>query len=135
MLVGQDSGPVYHWVNSESWTAPASPTVDVPFGSVLNPWGVDVWVFPTSFFEITTESTGASTVDIGTNASATTKGDNVIDGASGAAAINLTGSKNAGTNGGGVIKWAAGTYLNIAEASGAVEGLVGVMHVIWSPVN
>lgn len=134
ILAGQFSGPVYHYVAEDLWEAPDSPTVDVPFGSILNPFGVDVWILADSFFEMTVVSSGASTIDIGVNAAATTKGDTVIDGASGASTLrNITGASDGGTNGGRATKWAAGAYLNIAEASGAVEGLKGRMHVIWTP--
>lgn len=134
MLSGQFSGDLKHWVNDTLWEAPASPTVDVPFGSVLNPFGRDVWVFPESFFEMTVVSSGASTFDIGVGEATATNYDNIVDGVSGASTLrNVNGTTDAGTNGGRPVKWLEGAYLNIAERSGAVEGLKGYMHIIWAP--
>lgn len=135
MLAGQNSGPVYHWVNDELWEAPASPTVNVPFGSVVNPFGCDVWVLPASFFEMTVVSTGASVFDIGVGSSATTRYDNILDGATGETTLrNIIGTKDGGTNGGRPVKWLENEYLNIAEQASAVEGLEGYMHILWTPV-
>jgi len=134
LMSGQFSGTVYHYTHDELFEAPASPTVDVPFGSIQNPFGRDVWVFPESFFEMTVVSTGASTVDIGVGSSATTSYDNIIDGVSLASTLrNVNGNADGGTAGGRPVKWLEGEYLNIAEKSGAVEGAKGRMHVVWAP--
>ena len=82
-------------------------------------------------FDVTTDSTGASTTDIGTTAtSATTASDNLIDGVdSGSAAICADNITNAGTNGKAIQKLAAGKWVTIKEASGDATGLVGNLYV------
>jgi len=99
------------------------------FKSVLNPFGRDVIILPSTVLNITTQSTGASTLDIGVAADGTTSNDTVIDGLSGASAGLKVGTKNGGSNGGVAVKWGAAQYLNIAEASGDVDGLVANLYV------
>jgi hypothetical protein len=93
--------------------------------SVVNPFGVDVWVDELDIV-VATATTGANTSDFGTTAtSATTLSDNLIDGIS----LNATGTKtnfaNGGTNGKTRQRWASGTWITGSTASGAVAGLVG----------
>lgn len=95
-----------------------------------NPFGADVDIVATQL-RITTASTGASTLDIGIGATATTNNDGQIDGASGAAAITLSSVKNAGTNGGSGQTWTTGTFLTVKEASGDATGLVGILTVFY----
>lgn len=96
--------------------------------STVNPFGYDVLVKDLTV-RITTASTGASTLDIGVHTSATTSNDGLIDGLSGATAGLFTNAEDAGTNGEQTIVWASASFLNMAEASGDVTGLVGTMYV------
>lgn len=104
------------------------------FASRINDTGVDQIVNPgTITLEITTQSGAASTLDIGIAADETTSNDRIIDGLSGAAAGYFAPLKSGGTNGGVAILWAAGTYLNVAEASGNVDALVAVLRLHTQP--
>lgn len=86
--------------------------------------------------DVTTKSTGASTIDVGTTAtSATTSSDNLIDGVdSGTAVICADNIVNGGTNGKAIQKLAAGKWVTLDEASGDVTGLVGVLYVHYTVV-
>lgn len=92
--------------------------------SVANPEGRDIYV-KRLILNITTQSTGASTLDAGIAANGTTLSDNLIDGLSGATAGCYDNMVNAGTNGKAGQKWGSSQYLTISQASGAVAGLVG----------
>jgi hypothetical protein len=105
---------------------PAQGAVTGVFASVLNPWGVDVLVMNRAL-RVTTQSSGAATVDIGIAADATTSNDGLIDGQSVASAGLVTAN---GTNGSSYQVWGSTSYLNIAEASGDVSGLVGSLYVV-----
>lgn len=79
---------------------------------------------------ISTQSTGASTIDIGTTpTSATTVSDTLIDGVSGATAGVFDNLNDAGTNGKSRQTLATGKWVTLAEASGDVNGLVGKLVV------
>jgi hypothetical protein len=82
-------------------------------------------------FDVTTDSTGASTTDIGTTAtSATTASDNLIDGLdSGSAAIVADNLINGGTNGKASQKLASGKWVTFKEASGDATGLVANAYI------
>lgn len=82
-------------------------------------------------FDVTTDSTGASTTDIGTTAtSATTQSDNLIDGVdSGTAPIVADNLINGGTNGKASQKLAAGKWVTFKEASGDATGLVANAYI------
>lgn len=97
------------------------------FASFPNPFGQSVLVLST-VLEITTQSTGASTLDIGVAADGTTSNDTQIDGLSGAAAGVFNSNKNKGTNGGAAQRWGAAQFLNVAEASGNVDALVATLY-------
>jgi hypothetical protein len=89
-----------------------------------NPTGVSILITKIAV-DITTVSTGASTLDIGTTATdATTASDNLIDGASGAAAVVLDNTVGGGANGKGAQKLAAGKWVTFKEASGDTSGAV-----------
>ena len=81
--------------------------------------------------DVTTKSTGASTIDAGTTATnATTSSDNLVDGLdTGAAAGYFDNVVNAGTNGKGGQRLASGKWLTVSRASGAVAGLAGYAYV------
>jgi hypothetical protein len=92
-----------------------------------NPFGFDV-IITNAVLDITTQSTGASTLDVGV-AATDTANDTLIDGVSGAAAGRFDNVKNAGTNGRSGVLWASDTFLTIAEASGDVTAIVGNLYV------
>jgi hypothetical protein len=98
------------------------------FESKANPFGYDVLITG-AFLRITTQSTGASTLDIGVAANASTSNDGLIDGLSAAAAGLFTNAEDAGTNGEVSQVWGSSQFLNVAEASGDVDGLVAVLYV------
>jgi len=93
--------------------------------SVLNPTGEAV-IVTMACLNITTASTGASTIDVGIGSSASTLYDNLIDGQSGAT-LGAFGEK--GTNGRLVRLWPANEYITVSEASGDVAGLAGELIV------
>lgn len=92
-----------------------------------NPFGYDV-IITNAVLDITTQSTGASTLDIGV-AATDTSNDSLLDGVSGAAAGRFNNVNNAGTNGKSGVLWTSSTYLTVAEASGDVTALVGTLYV------
>lgn len=102
------------------------------FVSLLNPYGVDVLI-TRAIVNITTQSTGASTTDIGTAATAISN-DGLLDGQSGAAVALLDNTVNGGTNGKASRLWPAGHYLTVAEASGDVDGLVADIYIHSVPL-
>lgn len=80
--------------------------------------------------DVTTQSTGACTVDAGTTAtSATTSSDNLIDGKSVAAAGTFDNLGDAGTNGKARQRLASGKWVTGSVASGASAGLAGYAYV------
>lgn len=97
--------------------------------AVLNPFGEDV-IVTFAALNITTVSTGASTIDVGIGASASTAYDNLIDGHSGATA-GVYAEK--GTNGKLVKLWPSTEYLTVSEASGDVTGFVGELLIKYVP--
>ncbi len=104
------SGTALHAANLTIWTAPA----DSIILQVL--------------LDITTVSTGASTIDIGyTATSATTTSDTLLDGVSGAS-LALFDSMNAALDSGAnakAQKAASGKWITADEASGDTTALVG----------
>lgn len=79
---------------------------------------------------ILTQSTGASTLDIGTTATnATTSSDNLIDGLSAAAAGVFSNATSAGVNGKAGQVLAAGKWVNVAESTGDVNGLIAYLFI------
>ena len=96
-----------------------------------NPEAVAIIVLR-EWLDITTQSTGASTIDSGvTPTSATTSSDTLLDGVSGAA-VAVFDSMNAALDSGAnakAQKLAAGKWVTIAEASGDVTGLVANLYI------
>lgn len=88
--------------------------------SVLNPFGEDM-IITFCALNITTGSTGASTIDVGV-ADTSVSADNLIDGHSGDTA-GVFAAK--GSNGLLVKIWSATGYVTVSEASGDVAGLAG----------
>lgn len=101
------------------------------YKSTANPFGSDVLILAATV-RVTTASTGASTVDIGVAADATTVNDGLIDGLSLAATGLFTNAEDAGTNGEQTMVWGAAQFLNVAEASGDVAGVVGKLFVQYT---
>lgn len=108
------SGTTIHAGVTALWTAPAAAII---LRAILN---------------ITTQSTGASTLDIGyTAVSATTLSDTLLDGVSGASVAQFD-SMNAALDSGANAKAqnaASGKWITAAEASGDTTALVGVLYV------
>lgn len=121
-----------------STTARAPRIVKVALAAVDTGGGVFSWVNPESvavivqrvWLDVTTASSGACTVDVGTTAtSATTLSDNLIDGLS-VAAIGLANNiTDIGTNGKSRQKLAVGKWVTASVASGASTGLVGSAYI------
>ena len=85
--------------------------------------------------DITTQSSGASTIDCGyTAVSATTSSDTAIDGLSGATAGTFDNIENQGTNGVSSLKVAAGKWITASEASGDVTGLAGYAYIFYTNI-
>lgn len=85
--------------------------------------------------DITTPSTGASTLDIGyTAVSAATSSDTLLDGVSGTPAAVFD-SMNAALDSGAnakAQKAASGKWITVTEASGDVTGLVGTLYIEYA---
>jgi hypothetical protein len=113
------SGDALHAANLTLWTAPAAAIIQ---RVILN---------------ITTQSTGASTIDIGyTPTTATTTSDTLLDGVSGAA-VALFDSMNAALDAGANAKAqlaASGKWITADEASGDTSGMVAVVYIQYTLV-
>lgn len=81
--------------------------------------------------DVTTKSTGACTLDVGTTAvSATTTSDTLIDGVDvGTEAGTFDNYEDAGTNGTSRQKLATGKWVTASKASGAAAGLAGYAYI------
>lgn len=99
--------------------------------SVLNPEGIDLLV-DRFILNITTQSTGAATVDAGIAADGVTSNDTLIDGKSVAAAGVFDNIEDQGTNGKSVVKWGATQYLTVT-ASATLAGMVGEALIHYVP--
>lgn len=95
--------------------------------SLANPEGEDILV-TRLILDITTQSTGAATVDAGIAADGVTSSDTLIDGKSVATAGVFDNTEDGGTNGKGVVKWGAAQFLTIT-ASATLAGLVGNAYI------
>jgi hypothetical protein len=95
-----------------------------------NPEGVPI-IITRVVLDVTTQSTGACTVDVGVAANGTTLNDGLIDGVSVAAAGLVDNLDNAGTNGRARQKVTAGQFVTGSVASGASAGLVGSAYVFY----
>lgn len=101
------------------------------FASLANPFGADVLI-TRAILVTTVIATAAATVDIGVAADATTSNDGLIDGLDVNAATGVFDSAVAaiaGTNGKPSKRWSTTQFLNVAEASGNVDGLVGTLYI------
>lgn len=103
--------------------------------------GVFAWANPETGYilihhvvlNVTTKTTGACTVDVGTTAvNAKTSSDTFIDGKDINAATGIfTNDESAGTNGKPVKRLAAGKWVTASVASGASAGLVGTYEIYY----
>jgi len=122
---GNNEGGTYAYELDISQAAAVATGV---YRSLANPFGSDVLIKDITI-RVTTASTGASTVDIGVGAAATTVNDGLIDGLSLATLGLYTNAEDAGTNGEQTMVWGANQFLNVAEASGDVAGVVGKIYI------
>ena len=89
-----------------------------------NPEGVDI-IVECVVLDVTTEATGAATMDIGVAADGTTGSDTLLDGVNvGAAAILATNGNNGGTNGKTMVPMTSSQFIT-GDASASIAGLVG----------
>jgi hypothetical protein len=98
--------------------------------------GVLAWASPDDIliqkiiFDVTTKSTGACTLDVGTTATgATTSSDNLMDGIDVATAGVFDNITNKGDNGKSLQKLAKGKWVTASKASGAAAGLAGFAYI------
>lgn len=120
--------------------APIVRVAKVAIAAVDTAGGLFAWANPEAgavavtrvLLDVTTQSTGACTADVGTTAtSAATLSDNLIDGASVAAAALLGNLGNAGTNGKTSQRLASGKWVTGSVASGASAGIVGFAYITY----
>lgn len=102
-------------------------------GGVLawaNPEAVSI-IITGIFLNVTTKSTGACTLDVGTTATdATTSSDNLLDGVDVGTAIGLFDNvTEKGTNGKSRQLLATGKWITASKASGNAAGLVGFAYI------
>lgn len=137
---GTQSAPV--WTQQQS-SATSGTTVKVALAALDTAGGVLSWLNPTGvaiivskvILDVTTKSTGACTLDVGTTVvSATTKVDNLADGLDVGTAAGLFGlADQAGANGKAQAKLAAGGWVTASMDSGAAAGLVGSAYISFHP--
>jgi hypothetical protein len=125
---GNNESPVYTYTIDISQATAVATGV---YKATANPFGQDLLILGATV-RVTTVSTGASTVDIGVAANATTANDGLIDGLSLATLGLYTNAEDAGTNGEQTMVWGSSQFLNVAEASGDVAGVVGQMIVTYT---
>ena len=104
----------------------ASDTVAEIF-QLTNSYGSDL-VVTRALIQVTTVSSGACTIDVGTGSGASTSYDNLLDGidVNGSTGVsdNLK-SMHAGDSGQSVVVWKSTEYINASKKTGATSGLVG----------
>lgn len=120
-------------------TARNMKVVKVALAALDTGGGVLSWQNPEStaiivervILDVTTKSTGACTLDVGTaTASATTSSDDLLDGVDvGTAAGVFDNLADGGTNGKMKQKLASGKWITASKASGAAAGLVGNAYI------
>lgn len=113
-----------------SYRAALTAATDTTVGGVLkveNPEGADL-IVTDLILDVSTEATGAASVDAGIDDAGDANSDNLIDGLDvGSAAGVFSNNTDAGTNG-GIAVWPEGEYL-VITASADATGLVGYAHV------
>lgn len=104
-------------------------------GAWQNPERVSI-IITRLVVDVTTQSTGACTMDAGTTATnATTSSDNLIDGASLAAVAVFDNGGDAGTNGKQKQKLASGKWVTFSRATGASAGMVGKAYIHYHRIE
>lgn len=99
--------------------------------SWANPVGVPI-IIHRLIVNVTTEATGAATVDAGIASDGTTSSDTLLDALDvGSAAILTDNLETPGTNGQSCVIMSASQYLTMT-ASATLAGLVGTAYVEWS---
>jgi hypothetical protein len=136
--IASDGGYIIGGVTVEN-TDRTSKIVKVALAAADTGGGVLAWANPESssiiiirvVLDVTTKSTGACTLDIGTTATnATTSSDNLMDGLDvGTAAGTFDNIEDQGTNGTSRQKLASGKWITASKASGAAAGLVGYAYI------
>ncbi len=106
----------------------ATVTTGGAVASIANPFGFDVFVVR-AVLDVTTQSSGAATLDIGVAANGTTSNDTLLDGISVAAAGTFDNITDKGTNGKATKKWASGQYIT-ATASATTAGMAGTLSLL-----
>lgn len=122
-------------VQNGAYKVALTAATDTTVGGVLsveNPTGVDL-IITRLLLNVTTQSTGAATVDIGVDDDGATSSDTLIDGLSVATAGLYDNIENQGTNGKSAVRWPAGHYL-VATASATTAGMVGYAYIEWAYV-
>lgn len=98
-----------------------------------NPYGGNI-IVTAVVVNVTTQSSGACTLDVGVAADGTTLNDTIIDGVSVATTGAKDSQKDAGTNGAGAAQVTSTQYVTGSVASGASSGLVGYAYIYWHRV-
>jgi len=123
VMVGATQSPANAFIFCGELVAATTTAV----GGVLklqNTYGLDLIVTDV-LFDITTESTGAATLDVGVDDGGDTSNDTLFDALDVNTAAGLFNAhKNAGTNGKHNVVWKEDEYI-VATASATVAGLVG----------
>lgn len=106
--------------------------------------GLVAWLIPTTFtngvlvneaiLNVTTGSSGACSVSIGTAANGTTSSANLIDTLSVASTGTFDNYTDKGTNGKSRQKLTSGQYITMSTASGASSGLVATLTIGFVPL-
>lgn len=97
--------------------------------STANPFGYDVMILG-AYAQVTTEATGAATVDAGVAADAVTSNDTTFDGLDvGSAAGLFTNFEDAGTNGEVSKLWGSSQFFNV-NANADIAGLVANIRLL-----
>jgi hypothetical protein len=117
-------------------------TERVALAAVRTGGGVLAWANPTGgsiiikslVLDVTTASSGVSTIDCGVAANVTTLNDTIIDGVSGTPAAVLDSVEDQGTNGVGAVKATTTQAVTCSEASGDVTGIVGFGYITYHPI-
>ncbi len=117
-------------------------TAKIPLGATDTAGGIFAWQAPANTdilvtdltLDITTQSSGACTVDAGPAANATTLNDTLIDGVSVAAAGQVNNHDDKGTNGKFHRRVSAAGWITGSRASGAAAGLVGFAYITYIPI-
>lgn len=113
-----------------------------PLAAVRTAGGVLGWANPTGgsilvtkiVLDVTTASTGASTIDCGIGTNATTSSDVLIDGVSGGSIAVLDNIEDQGTNGKSSGKASSTQAVTCSEASGDVTGLAGYVYIYYHAI-